>query len=190
MNRAVPEPEGAMKYFNLSVYGDFLTEEEKRKIAMNAILLGKSRALEIRKEWGNCSAGELAADLGIRVKEEIRRNGWDRDFVKFGEYYKKGKEIRLNTEAILIVGRAMEVETVREIVLSHELYHHFECTRWGVTADEFVRKVKIFRCIPVRRKMLPAGEIAADSFTKEFLSLEYSPGIIEEYYFEEVGKRP
>ncbi|MCI8664474.1 MAG: hypothetical protein HFG69_14700 [Hungatella sp.] len=187
MDKEALDLDGAMKYFNLSVYGDLLAREDKETIAMDAILLGKSRALEIRKEAGPCSARQLIQALGIAVREEHGRRGWDRDFVKFGEYLARTKEIRLNMEAIGVVGRTMGTELVREIVLSHELYHHFECTRWGFTSERFVRELKIFSCIPVKRKILPAAEIAAGEFTREFLSLDYRPGIIEECYFEEAG---
>lgn len=190
MDTGISELESAIGYFDLSVYGDSLAEEEKTEIARQAVLLGEKRAAEIQKEFGTHIVTELIRSQGIRITETFDKNGWDGRFVKFAEYYGKTKEIHLNREALEVLGRVMEEKTAREIVLCHELYHHFECTRWGPTADLFIRRIKIFRCIPAKRKMLPAAEIAADSFTKQFLSLEYSPKMIEEYYFKEKEKSP
>ena len=104
MDKEALDLDGAMKYFNLSVYGDLLAREDKETIAMDAILLGKSRALEIRKEAGPCSARQLIQALGIAVREEHGRRGWvfckirrvfgqdKRDPAKYGSHRGRGKD--------------------------------------------------------------------------------------------------
>lgn len=175
--------EAAMKIFNQFVFADCLAEEDKTEIIEEAMSFGQRRAQEIRAEFGEITSEQILKNQGILIVEENKKNGWSDDYVKFAEYYTKTSEIRLNMEALKKVGEHMDVQIAREIVLSHELYHYFEYKRWGDTAKLFIRDVKLFGWIPVKRKMLPAAEIAANSFTRQFLGLDFAPQTIEEYYF-------
>lgn len=179
----VSEQENALSIFEQFVFADSIPREDKLLMAEEALSIGRKRGREIREEFPNASAWEILKSQGISILEEGQDKGWGQDYVKFAELHVKQGRILLNREALLRIGRHMDIAVAREIILAHELYHLFECRRWGDTAGEFVRKVKLFGLIPVKRRMLPVSEIAAGSFTKELLGLDFEPRRIEELYF-------
>ena len=99
----------------------------------------------------------------------------DNSYVKFAEFQVKQNHILRNREALHRIGLHMDINTAQEIILGHELYHLFEGRRWGDTSADFVRTVKLFGVIPVKRRMLTVSEIAAGSFTKELTGLSFEP---------------
>lgn len=184
MDRRISETEAARAIFDQFVYADSLPLEEKEDIIRQAISLGQMRAEEIRQEFGSIEVEQFLKSQGITILEEQEKRNPGRDYVKFAEYYGKTGEIHLNVTALEAIKPKIAPALSREIVLSHELYHYFEYKRWGDTSSLFIRKLRLFGRIPVKRRMLPAAEIAANSFTKQLLKLEFEPKVIETYYFE------
>lgn len=184
MDEMVSEAAMGLKIFDQFVFGGQLTTEERMSIVEESIRIGKQRAEQVRKEFGNQEPVQILSDMGIRIVEEKERKTLNLDYVKLAEFYVKAGEIRLNADALERIGEKIDSGLAKKIILSHELYHFFEITRWGRTADLFVKRVRLFGWIPVKRKMLPAAEIAADSFAKAYLGLSIHPRIIEAYYFE------
>jgi len=183
METMSPETEAALKIFDQFVFAGCLTFEEKLDIINDAASLGKRRAGEIRQEFGKLGAEQILNRLGIQILEETEKT-MSADYVKFAEYSPKAAKIRVNGSALKKIARKMEEPLAREIILCHELYHCLEYSRWGDTSSLYVRNVKLFGRIPAKRRMLPAAEIAANSFTKSFLGLDFEPQIIETYYFQ------
>ena len=183
MIKTVSEADAGMEIFNQFVFADSLTENEKVDMIQSAMELGRDYAKQIEKEYGKQRPKEFLKALGIEIVPENDRQGTNWDYVKFAEYYAKSGQIRLNTAAIEKISGKIRPELAEDIILCHELY--FETTRWGLTSERFVRIVKMFGMIPVKRKMLPAAEIAANSFTRAYLGLDFHPQVIEALYFEE-----
>lgn len=184
MDNTISETEAAKAIFEQFVYADSLPSEEKEGIIRQAISLGQKRAEEIREEFGSIEAEQILKSQGITILEEREKRNPGKDYVKFAEYYGKAGEICLNVTALEVIKPKIALALAREIVLSHELYHYFEYKRWGDTSSLFIREVRLFGRIPVKRRMLPAAEIAANSFTKHFLNIKFQPQVIETYYFE------
>lgn len=185
MVKSVSEVDSGLEIFNQFVFVDSLTREEKLEIIQSAIDLGKRHAEQILEEYGEQNPKSLLERLGIQIKAGKEKPDLNENYVKFAEYYAKSRTIYLNMGAVRKLSENISAETAKDIILCHELYHYFEMTRWGLTAEHFIRTVKMFGMIPVKRKMLPAAEVAANSFTKVYLKLEFNPQIIEELYFEE-----
>ncbi len=179
------EVKWGMKIFDQFAFGERLPEAEKKGMILEAIQLGKNRAKEIRGEFGKRSCRELFRQFGVEIQLESSKRGTNEDYVKFAEFYPKSKKIILNGSALKRLNRKLDSGLAEEIILCHELYHYFEMERWGRTGEQFIRTVKLFGWIPVKRRMIPAAEAAANSFSKEFLQLDFDPQIIEEYYFAE-----
>lgn len=185
MMKTVSEIDSGMEIFNQFVFANSLIEEERLEIIQAAIRLGKIHAKQILDEYGKQSPRMLLEKLGVEIESEREKQHFNNNYVKFAEYYAKSGIIYLNMEAIQTLSRKISYKMAEDIILCHELYHHFEITRWGLTSEKFIRTVKLFGVIPVKRKMLPSAEIAANSFTKTYLDLEFNPQIIERLYFEE-----
>lgn len=177
------ERENALSIFNQFVFADSIERDEKLFMAEEALRIGRERGREIRREFPDISVQEILRCQGVSIHEEGQDRGWGQDYVKFAEFHVKQNRILLNREALHRIGRHMDINTAREIILGHELYHLFECRRWGDTSAGFVRTVKLFGVIPVKHRMLPVSEIAAGSFTKELLGLSFEPRQIEDLYF-------
>ena len=173
-----------MEIFSQFVFSDRIPQKDKEEMILEAVRLGRERADEVRKEFGNKTSRQLLTEFGIEIQMEDGKQDSSEDYVKFAEFYSKKGKILLNRKALKRLGRKMNPGLAEEIILCHELYHYFEVNRWGRTGDQFIRKVKLFGWIPVNRRMLPAAEIAANSFSKTFLHLDFNPQIIETYYFE------
>lgn len=178
------EMEAGTELFRQFVFDNRLTKEEKEKITEEAILLGRKRAKEIGNEFGGKGPEEILTRMGVRIIREQGGKKINSDYVKFAEFYAKSGEIHLNEDVVRELDKKMKPGLAKDIILCHELYHCLEISRWGKTADLFVRTVKLFGWIPAKRRMLPAAEIAADSFTKAYLKLDFNPREIESYYFE------
>ena len=185
MIKTVSEADAGMEIFNQFVFADSLTESEKVDMIQSAMELGRDYAKQIEREYGKRRAKEFLKALGIEIVPENDRQGANRDYVKFAEYYAKSSQVRLNMAAIEKLSGKIRPELAEDIILCHELYHYFETSRWGLTSARFVRTVKMFGMIPVKRKMFPAAEIAANSFTRAYLGLDFHPQVIEALYFEE-----
>ena len=182
MVRGKTDEEIGLMAFTQFAYCDALDLAEKQRIVKEAIALGCDRAAEIEQEYG--LPKEIFHSVGIKIEDEKERNDSQKNYVKFAEYHVKTGKVYLNRAAIKKIDQELEPGQAERIVLCHELYHFFEAKRWGSTAGLFVRDVKLFGWIPTKRKILPAAEIAANSFTKQYLNLEFNPQIIEDYYFD------
>lgn len=184
MAEMIPGYKRELEIFNQFVFADNLEMEDKLQIIKECLEIGASQAEEIRKEFGLQRPKALLETLGIRVEYETSTQKLNTDYVKFAEFYEKTKVIRLNGQAVKKLDKRMKKGLAEDIILCHELYHYFEAVRWGRASGRFIRSVKLFGLIPAKRRMLPASELAANSFTKTYLGLDFNPQIIEEYYFD------
>ncbi|MBT9779619.1 hypothetical protein GPL15_24370 [Clostridium sp. MCC353] len=184
MAEMIPEYKTELEIFNQFVFADNLENGDKLQIIQEALELGALQAEEIRKEFGLQMPKALLESLGIRVEYETGAQKLNENYVKFAEFYAKTKVIRLNGPAVKKLDHKMKKGLAEDIILCHELYHYFELARWGRASERFIRTVKLFGLIPVKRRMLPASELAANSFTKTYLGLDFNPQIIEKYYFD------
>lgn len=173
-----------LRMFDRFEYTKALEQQEKLEIIEQAMEMGRTRAGEIRTEFQTDYSRKILLGLGISIVEEVEKDKYNTEFVKFAEYCVKQKKILINLQALRVLGKKMNSELAEEIILCHELYHYFERERWGKTSESFRRKVRLFSAIPVRRGIMPAGEIAANAFAKEFLKLDFEPQMIERIYFE------
>lgn len=180
----ISEVESGLELFKQFTFTDNMPEEEKLEIIDSAISLGRDYAEQIAEEFGNQKPRELLKHFGVQVKDEEAKQDANASFVKFAEYYAKSGIILLNRQAIKKIDSKLRSELAEDIVLGHELFHYFEANRWGFTSERYIRSVKLFGVVPVKRKILSAAEIAANSFTKKYLNLDFNPKMIEKIYFE------
>ena len=180
--------ESGLLMFERFEYTKSLSEQEKIEIIRAAVQLGEQRAEELKAEFSLALPSRILNKQGIVVLEKNDKDNTRPNFVKFAEYHVKQKKVLLNSQVLRIVSQQIERSLVKEIILCHEMYHYFELYRWGRTGDSFKRKVRLFQTIPVTRRILPAEEIAANAFTKAYLSLEFEPQELERIYFKNASQ--
>ena len=168
-----------------SIYIDSISNEDQLKIVQDAIALGTHRAIEIKELFGKISPEDILQQHYVSIEMNLIEKQGNPNYVKLAEFYSKKNKIILNQQAINTIGRKMDKNMVKQIILCHEMYHYFEMNKWGLTSELFIRSVKLFSIIPVKRKILPAAEIAANSFTKKYLELDFEPHLIEKYFLED-----
>lgn len=178
------EIEAGMEIFQQFIFADRMSEEEMLSLIFSAITLGKDHADQIIEEFGVQKPRILLKQLGVQMKQEELPLTLQNEYVKFAEFSPKSNRIFLNQGALQKLSEKIPVDLAEDIILCHELYHYFEVNQWGLTSEYFMKTVKLFGIFPVRRKMLPAAEIAANSFTKTYLDLDFHPQIIEKLYFQ------
>ena len=158
----------------------YIPKEDMQDLIDYAWAKGESVSAMIREEHPSYGSAEsLAKALGAKIV--IREKGPERIF---SEYYSRKKEIHLIVQAMegnyipknAECLRRKDFDSVKEIFIMHELYHHLECTdeRVGLTFQE--KQVTLFSVGPfrIRRGLRSLSEIAAHSFVRSMLRIEHS----------------
>ena len=159
-----------------------LTQAGYRPFYERAAACGRDEALQLRRAFPRFSVWQIAADLGVNVREVPLPRG--AGLVAFACFYEPdtielcGDNARA-TQALLgkkeIDARLREVN-VLDLLLAHELFHVLQLQK----ADSLyvnekhiqLRKIGGFRQMS---RLVSLEEVAAMSFAKEMLKLQVSP---------------
>lgn len=177
----------ARQIFSQYDYVSWLGQDKVDQLISLSIEHGKAKA-ESCKAVRNGSEDlvmNICEEEGITFDWEDTQSG-DNNFVKFAQFEVKTKRITLNSHAIHTISDRNEVypfETVRDVLIAHELYHYLEFTKWGCLYKQHTFTRKLFGLIPVRYSLLPMSEIAANAFAKELLDLTFNPYELNSLYF-------
>ena len=98
------------------------------------------------------------------------------------EYEAGRKKIVLYTDRIAEVERTLKTRhpeyfkrcSLTDMCLAHEFFHHLERCQFGSTGRIIRYRSKLFGILPYRRRSGTASEIAAHTFVKHLLELEFS----------------
>jgi hypothetical protein len=164
-----------------------MSQEMRFKIIKCATLIGKIVAQNIWKELGTKDPVMLAKKLGIKIvisdEEYIMGSA-----IQFSEYWHNHSTIIVYEKFIWELAKWLNrgnlahpivVEDLRSACVAHELFHFIEETRVGSLREKF--KVCTLAIGPIRIKsgVMTASELAAHAFTKELLSMKFSPILID-----------
>lgn len=141
--------------------------EEISNIAWNR---GVAAAQALLEQHSGKDIWQIAQAEGLTVLHEGRDNvaGSVR---YFSEYFSARKEIVLYVDSVRLWARAnsLELKAAEELILSHEMYHHMECTTLGLTSDLYrvpwirVGKITIGKC-----GIRALSEIGAHGFSRTY----------------------
>ncbi len=173
--------------FNQYPYSKFIDDQRRQAVIVEASKLGEDRASMIRGEFGHADPFHIAEQEKIDVIFDTHETH-NPNYVKFAEYRAKKKTIILNAKCIDAIAKSYDQVTVKNIILAHELFHHFECTRWGLTSKKFRVPVQYFGIFTTEKPILLAAEIAADAFAKALNKNAISAKDLERAYFTNIKK--
>ena len=159
-----------------------LSAEQKQSFLLQAQACGKSAAESLRQQYSSCTIEQMVQLCGGNIHEihEIP----DQEYTLFA-YFEKPNDITVNMAIIKsseqriadyqlesLIGKVC----IRDLLLSHELYHFLESRRGK---DSFVHRghacVLRLGKFQLMRKLNCLEEMAAMAFSSELLQLSCSP---------------
>lgn len=164
-----------------------LSEENRKSFLQLAHQTGQKLAHKMHSEHSGKGLEELYQLFGIQLREVPDEDG--------GHYtmfacYTEPAQVELYTETIRLAEEILLEENcmeelagikIRDILLAHELFHYFECT---MSEQELPTKAKLLTLWHIGRfqyksSIVSLNEIAAMAFAREYLSMPYSPYILD-----------
>ena len=147
-----------------------IPQKDCNNIADRAWETGVKAAKALLKSNSGKSIQQIALDEGLTVEHK------DTDNVAgnvryFSEYYSGLKKIILYDSSIKkwSEANAFTVKEANELILSHEIYHHLECTKLGLTSKQYtVPTIQIGRLKLGKSGIRALSEIAAHGFSRTF----------------------
>lgn len=195
-----------IQLFNIddTIYGLYATYEDpisgkiddtnREEIIQTSLKVGRDLADKVLEESPNKSVADRIEAHNIElVIEEDKENT---KFVYFGTYEHKGpitlfKGNISKSERLLKKEEVdwLSVDKVSDIVLAHELFHFYE--------DEYpdlytnTKEINLWKLGPYQHKskLICPSEIAAMSFTKQLLNLDFNPGAINYLLYSSIDKK-
>lgn len=169
-----------------------LSETEKKEFLQLAHQTGIRLAHRVWGQYPDQSLTNVYHALGIQLHEISDEDGGH--YTMFACYTEPDK-VELYTETIRLAEESLAEESLREencaaelagipirdILLAHELFHYYECT---LSAEELPTKQKLLTLWHIgkfqyKSSIISLNEIAAMAFAKEYLSMPYSPYILD-----------
>ena len=162
-----------------------IPEESKEEIIDKSIACGKKEGQKLIERYKDHSASEIASKLGIQVKYKDQEDS-PLDALYFGLYdspntitlYKKNISI---AESLLekLEYKLINVSLV-DMVLSHELFHFIEFhNKTLYTNTKGIKLWSLGKFYTRTSKLNCTSEIAAMSFSKALLGLNFDPNILD-----------
>ena len=151
--------------------------EARQKIADQAWETGAKAARELIQSLPDADIYEHVKHEGLTVEFEQKDNVVG-NLRYFSEYFFATKKIIMYVESIKrwAESNSLTLEKALDIILAHELYHHLECTKLGLTSKQYmVPTVQIGRLKWGKSSILALSEIGAHGFA-------YT-------YYEQLGKK-
>ena len=173
--------------FSREPINSILTDVERKEFSEKALRCA-DEYVEKYKTLGNPI--RIAEQLGIHVAylERPTAKAMEANRVLFARYTTPGnieiftdcteraEEAFFSDDMRKILGNV----SIKDVLLCHELFHHFEELDEKTIYTENARKVrKVFNVIPNDARIVCLGEIAAMRFAKGFLNLSYSPYVFD-----------
>ncbi|NLM68537.1 MAG: hypothetical protein GX177_00850 [Firmicutes bacterium] len=157
---------------------------EAEEIIMCSIRCGRSEAEKLRDRSGSTGVDEIAKDLGIIVEHREEQSALD--YVYFGLFEAPNKIVIYdnNIEKAAAVLEVLNISSLQgdfpEIVLAHEIFHFLEEQDQTLyTNTKIIDLWSLGRWYTHSSKLICASEIAAMSFAKTLLDLQFDPNILD-----------
>lgn len=152
-----------------------------------ALTDGVSLARETSRRYGDALA-TLLADSGIEVVESKSDAGYG-SHVVYAQYWQKPSRVELFIPALATLERGVTQfgmhsllggNSVRDVFLAHELYHHLDLER-GTASIAATHRVTLFRIGPYKwtSGIASLAEIAAGAFAQALLDLPHHPKLLD-----------
>ena len=127
--------------------------EKYTEISDQAWNTGVAAMTDLLQRYPDSDILEICEKEGLQIKHECKDNvtGGVRFF---SEYYSAKKQIVMYDVSVALWAQenGMKLEDAERLLLSHEMFHHLECTKIGMTSDLYkvpwieIGKLKIGTC--------------------------------------------
>lgn len=162
-----------------------ITSEEKIGMIEKANKCGIDKAIELRESFGNKTCREYAAKLGLDISEIEERN--TDDYILFAKFNAPNKisicKNNVETAKEMVkrenISALIDDVNIEDVLIAHEMFHFLEGQDKNIyTKNE---KIKLWNIGPIKYHsgVVALGEIAAMSFAKELLMLNYYPNLFD-----------
>ncbi|HHT05280.1 MAG TPA: hypothetical protein GXZ97_03310 [Hydrogenispora sp.] len=151
---------------------------ERDKIADRAWETGAKAARELIQSLPDADIYEHVKHEGLTVEFNEKDNVVG-NLRYFSEYFCAKKKIIMYVGAIKkwAESNKLALEKALEIILAHELYHHLECTKLGLTSKQYmVPTLQIGRFKWGKSSILALSEIGAHGFAYTYYELQGKKG--------------
>ena len=171
-----------------------LPKKDLLKLLSFSIFSGEKEAVILQKQHPDSPLQHIAANLGIKIKYI---SGPTKDNYFFGSYSSSSLEITIDKNIILslsvtfnhkLMNYKFTFNTIRDIFLGHEIFHHLEIIKKINLNKEF--KFVNFKFGPIKFSTTAkcASEIAAFAFSQRINNLSFNPKALEYIYLIENQK--
>jgi len=191
---ALPEPVWDAYAFRAEPLIGKIGARQKEEFAAGARECGQKLARELLDRWQGSTPEECALALGAKVSSHPQPDGGS--YMMFASFTEPD-HIRIyqaTVDKALAVARETGLPELagadmRQVLVAHELYHYFECERPDLYTVR--RLLRLWRLGPFENysRVSSLGEIGAMAFTRELLSLPYSPYIYDVLFLYTENKR-
>ncbi len=162
-----------------------LSVEEKRELIIQANKCGAEQAEKLKVQFGIKSVKEYAKKLKIQIIREdsdgsdnyivfAKFNYPDKATIYSGNVKKVEKLIEENG-----MGKLLGHVNIESMLLAHEMYHYFEESDKEIFTK--TKKIVLWKLgsLQYKSKLIALSEIAAMSFARELLNLNYNPYLFD-----------
>ena len=148
---------------------------------------GQQVARQVRERFPGRRAAEILDNLGARVILSQDNPRWG-SRLQCAEYQQRPPQVTIYERAMEEMARVAEdfrldlfadPTVMREVSLSHELYHHLERTEYSPVSKQFRLVSKRIGPFTFYKRAAQLDEIAAHAFAQELCGLSSSPGILD-----------
>ncbi|MDT2612918.1 hypothetical protein [Enterococcus dongliensis] len=175
-----------------------IPSEDYRRLIYESQKCGKLVAEDVINKFPTATLDEIVSKLGIELV--FSEMTVDKNFTSVG-YFESPNKIVVNSTLkekdyfFEEIGLSwFNYDFWKEIVIAHELFHFFQEKNTNTFIDQY--KISLWHLGPYQNKtkLLSLGEIAAMSFAKKLLALDFYPGFLElliiyPYFPDEVGRK-
>ena len=162
-----PDKVSAQNELSKDIQRDKVPEKDRECISNRAWETGVEMAYAVLKQYPGKDIYQIASLEGIQVERR------DVDKVSggaryFAEYYAGRKTVFLYSQSIRQWAEANQLSQheAEELILAHELFHHYECTRIGKTSEQYqVPRIQLGAIKLGKTGILALSEIGAYGFS-------------------------
>jgi len=161
-----------------------IPKDEEEEIIKGSINCGIAEADKLKEKYGDLTVAEIAKELGIEIEYHKEQSALD--FVYFGLFESPNKIFIYdnNIEKAVLLLKELRIKNFnvefKDIVLAHELFHFIDEHDSSLyTNTRTINLWSLGKFYTHKSKLICTGEIAAMSFAKRLLNLDFDPNILD-----------
>ena len=174
----------ALYQLNKDLLANKIDEEEKEEIIILSQKCGRELAERIKEENPELDIEDYVRKLEIKI--ENKKSDDLKNFISFGSFQEPNTIILYDDTVKMTVEyiQKKNIEflnkiNIREMIITHELFHYLETRNQEMYSNR--KKIVLWNLFSYKHlsRINAISEIAASSFIKELLNLEFVPNIID-----------